>query len=34
MRKDAQSEIRYYAQAIKALIESDDNFKFIMDVCL
>ena len=32
--KDAQAEIRYYAQAIKALVESDESFSFIMDVCL
>ena len=34
LAKDAQAEIRYYAQAIKALVESDESFSFIMDVCL
>lgn len=34
LAQDAQAEIRYYAEAIKTVIEKDEEFKFILDVCL
>jgi len=34
LAKDAQAEIRYYAEAIKSLLERDEDMKFILEVCL
>jgi len=31
---DAQSEIRYYAEAVKEVLDRDDDMRFILDVCL
>jgi thymidylate synthase (FAD) len=34
LAKDAQTEIRYYAEAIKEILEKDEDMKFILEVCL
>lgn len=34
LAKDAQTEIRYYAEAIKEILEKDSDMKFILEVCL
>jgi thymidylate synthase (FAD) len=34
LAKDAQTEIRYYAEAIKEILEKDEDMKFILGVCL
>jgi len=31
---DAQSEIRYYAEAVKEVLDRDEDMRFILDVCL
>ena len=33
LAKDAQSEIRFYAEAIKEILEKDEDMKFILGVC-
>jgi thymidylate synthase ThyX len=34
LAKNAQAEITFYAEAIKAILERDDDMRFIMEVCL
>ena len=34
LAKDSQTEIRYYAEAIKEILEKDSDMKFILEVCL
>ena len=34
LAKNAQAEITFYAEAIKAILERDEDMKFIMGVCL
>ena len=34
LAKNAQAEITFYAEAIKAILERDEDMKFIMEVCL
>ena len=34
LAKNAQAEITFYAEAIKAILERDDDMRFILDVCL
>ena len=34
LAKDAQSEIRMYAGAVKEIFEKQDGMKFVLGVCL
>ena len=34
LAKDAQAEITYYAEAIKSILERDDDMRFVLEVCL
>tara|TARA_R100001460_G_scaffold3895_12_gene11306 strand:+ start:983 stop:1645 length:663 start_codon:yes stop_codon:yes gene_type:complete len=34
LAKNAQAEITFYAEAIKAILERDEDMKFILDVCI